>query len=168
MSMINKINKLPKSEFIKVFGNIFESSSWISEELYKLKPFNTFQDLSKKIIDIFENTTKENQIKILKAHPDLADKARIGSLTTDSKNEQNSAGLGKCTREEFVEFKNLNFKYKKKFGFPFIYAVKDRSKLEILASFRKRISYDINIEFEEAKKQVKKIAILRLNEINKK
>ena len=166
--MINKINKLPKSEFIKVFGNIFESSSWISEELYKLKPFDGFDELSTKILDIFENATKENQIKILRAHPDLANKTKIGSLTTDSKNEQNSAGLDKCTPEEFDEFKNLNFEYKKKFGFPFIFAVKDKSKLQILASFRKRISCDINVEFEEAKKQVKKIASLRLNEINKK
>ncbi len=166
--MINKINKLPKSEFIKVFGNIFESSSWISEELYKLKPFSSFTDLSTKILGIFENTTKDNQIKILKAHPDLANKTKIGSLTSDSKNEQNSAGLDKCTPEEFNEFKNLNFEYKKKFGFPFIFAVKDKSKLEILTNFRKRISCDINIEFEEAKKQVKKIASLRLSEINKK
>ena len=166
--MINKINKLPKSEFIKVFGNIFESSSWISEELYKLKPFSSFTDLSTKILGIFENTTKDNQIKILKAHPDLANKTKIGSLTSDSKNEQNSAGLDKCTPEEFNEFKNLNFEYKKKFGFPFIFAVKDKSKLEILSSFRKRISYDITVEFEEAKKQVKKIASLRLMEINRK
>mgnify|MGYP001327598579 CR=1 FL=1 len=164
--MINKINKLSKSEFIKVFGNIFESSSWISEELCKFKPFNSFEDLSIKIMDIFENTTKEKQIKILKAHPDLADKTKIGSLTKDSKNEQNLAGLDNCTQEEFKEFNNLNFKYKTKFGFPFIIAVKDKSKTEILSSFRKRISYDINIEFEEAKKQVKKIANLRLNEIN--
>ena len=166
--MINKINELPKSEFIKVFGNIFESSSWISEELYKLKPFDGFEELSTKILDIFENATKESQIKILRAHPDLANKTKIGSLTTDSKNEQNSAGLDKCTPDEFGEFKNLNFEYKKKFGFPFIFAVKDKSKLEILTSFRKRISCDINVEFEEAKKQVKKIAYLRLNEINKK
>ena len=166
--MINKINKLPKSDFIKVFGNIFESSSWISEELYKLKPFDGFEELSTKILDIFENATKESQIKILRAHPDLANKTKIGSLTADSKNEQNSAGLDKCTPEEFDEFKNFNFKYKKKFGFPFIFAVKGKSKLEILTSFRKRISCDINVEFEEAKKQVKKIASLRLNEINKK
>ena len=63
---------------------------------------------------------------------------------------------------------NLNSKYKKKFGFPFIFAVKNKTKLEILSSFRKRISYNTNVEFEEAKTQVKKIAILRLNEINKK
>ena len=166
--MINKINELPKGEFIKVFGNIFESSSWISEELYKFKPFISFEDLSAKILDIFENTTKKNQIEILRAHPDLADKTKIRSLTTDSRNEQNSADLNKCAPDEFSEFKNLNFKYKKKFGFPFIFAVKDKSKLEILANFRKRISCDINIEFGEAKKQVKKIASLRLNEINKK
>jgi len=166
--MINKINKLPKSEFIKVFRNIFESSSWISEELYKLKPFNTFEVLKSKILNIFENATKESQIEVLKAHPDLANKTKIDSLTTDSKNEQSSAGLDKCTPEEFNEFKNLNFEYKKKFGFPFISAVKDKSKLEILSNFRKRISCDINIEFEEAKQQVKIIANLRLNEINKK
>jgi len=166
--MINKINKLSKSEFIKVFRNIFENSSWISEDLYKLKPFNNFEDLSSKILNIFENATKDSQTKILKAHPDLADKTKIESLTLDSKNEQNSAGLDKCTPEEFIEFKNLNFEYKKKFGFPFIFAVKDKSKIEILANFRKRISCDINTEFEEAKKQVKIIAGLRLNEINKK
>ena len=166
--MINKINKLHKSEFIKVFSNIFENSIWISEELYKLKPFDSFDDLSTKIMDIFENTTNEKQMEILKAHPDLATKTRIGSLTMDSKKEQNSAGLDKCTEEEFNEFKSLNLEYKKKFGFPFIFAVKGKSKLEILSNFRKRISYDINIEFGEAKKQVKKIASLRLNEIDKK
>ena len=166
--MINKINKLPKSEFIKVFSNIFENSIWISKELYKLKPFDSFNDLSTQIMNIFENTTNEKQIKILRAHPDLAKKTRIGSLTIDSKKEQNSAGLDKCTKKEFGEFKNLNEKYKKKFGFPFIYAVKGKSKMEILSNFRRRISYDIKDEFIEAKKQVKKIASLRLNEINDK
>jgi len=166
--MINKINKLSKSEFIKVFGNIFEKSSWIALELYKEKPFDNFENLSLKILNIFDNASKEKQMEILNAHPDLANKTKIESLTTNSKSEQDSAGLDRCTAEQFVEFKNLNSTYKKKFGFPFVFAVKDKSKLEILANFRKRISCDINIEFEEAKKQVKKIASLRLNEINKK
>ena len=166
--MINKINKLSKTEFIKVFANIFENSEWIANELYNQKPFINFMELSSSMIEIFENTKKENQLKILSSHPDLADKTKIGTLTADSKNEQDSAGLDKCTPEEFNEFKNLNYEYKKKFGFPFIFAVKDKSKLQILANFKKRISCDINVEFEEAKIQVKKIANLRLNEINKK
>ena len=165
--MINKINKLPKSEFIKVFANIFENAIWIAEKLYNQKPFDNFEELSSKMLNIFEAAKKEKQLKILKDHPDLANKTKISSLTPDSLKEQTSAGLDQCTEKEFNEFKKLNDSYKK-FGFPFILAVKDKSKLEILSNFRKRISCDINVEFEEAKKQVKKIANLRLNGINKK
>ena len=166
--MINKINKLSQSEFIKVFANIFENARWIAEELYNQKPFNNFEELSSIILNIFETATKEKQLKILNSHPDLADKTKIASLTTESREEQSNAGLDQCSEEEFIEFKNLNEKYKKKFGFPFIYAVKGKSKMEILSNFKRRISYDIKDEFIEAKKQVKKIASLRLNEINKK
>ena len=51
--------------------------------------------------------------------------------------------------------------------FPFIIAVKGKNKEEILNSFRQRITNNINLEFEEAKKQVKKIASFRLGEIIK-
>ena len=161
--MIKNINKLSQSEFVKVFGNIFENASWIAKDVYNEKPFEDFADLSQKMLSIFSTTTKENQLKILKAHPDLADKTKIGSLTPDSKKEQSNAGLDQCSEEEFNEFKNLNNEYKKKFGFPFIYAVKGKEKKEILCNFRQRYLNDINIEFIEAKKQVKTIASLRLN-----
>ena len=163
--MINKINKLPQSKFVKVFANIFENARWIAEELYKQKPFNDFEDLSYKMIDIFENTTRKDQLKILNAHPNLADKTKIGFLTPDSQKEQSGAGLDQCTKEEFEEFKKLNDAYKK-FGFPFIFAVKDKSKIEILNNFRTRINSNPQIEFEEAIRQVKKIASLRLEDLN--
>ena len=166
--MINKINKLSRSEFVKVFANIFENTEWIAEELYNQIPFNNFEELSSKILNIFETATEEKQLKILNAHPDLANKTKIGLLTPDSLKEQTNAGLDQCSEEEFNEFKNLNNQYKKKFGFPFIYAVKGKEKKDILSNFRQRSSNDINVEFIEAKKQVKTIASLRLNEINKK
>jgi len=165
--MINKINKLSKSEFIKVFANIFENSRWIAEELYIQKPFDNFEELSSKILNIFETTTREKQLKILNNHPDLANKTKISLLTPDSLKEQTSAGLDQCTEEEFSEFKKLNDSYKK-FGFPFILAVKGKTKIEILNNFRKRISSDPEIEFNEAVKQVKQIASMRLKELNNK
>jgi len=163
--MINKINKLPQSEFIKVFANIFENARWIAEELYKQKPFEDFDELSSKMIGIFDTSSKEKKLKILIAHPDLANKTKISSLTPDSLKEQTSAGLDQCTKEEFNEFKKLNETYKK-FGFPFILAVKGKSKIEILNNFRKRINSEKQIEFEEAIRQVKKIASLRLEDLN--
>jgi len=165
--MINKINKFSKSEFIKVFANIFENARWIAEELYDQKPFNNFEELSSKMLSIFETATKEKQLKILNAHPDLANKTKISLLTPDSLKEQINAGLDQCTKEEFNEFKKLNNTYKK-FGFPFILAVKEKTKIEILNNFRKRVSSDPEIEFDEAVKQVKQIASLRLKELNNK
>ncbi len=165
--MINKINKLPQSEFIKVFANIFENARWIAEELYKQKPFGDFDELSSKMMNIFEMSSKEKKLKILNDHPDLGNKAKISLLTPNSLEEQKTAGLDNCTKEEFSEFKKLNDAYKK-FGFPFILAVRGKDKIEILNNFRKRINSDPQIEFEEAIKQVKKIAGLRLKDLNSK
>tara|TARA_Y100000590_G_scaffold343217_1_gene392108 strand:+ start:1394 stop:1897 length:504 start_codon:yes stop_codon:yes gene_type:complete len=165
--MINKINKLSQSEFVKVFANIFEKTEWIAKELYKQVPFDNFEELSLKMLNIFENASREKKLKILNAHPDLANKTKISSLTSDSIKEQNSVGLDTCTKEEFEEFKKLNETYKK-FGFPFILAVTGKNKIEILNNFKKRISSDPEIEFNEAIKQVKQIANFRLKEIRTK
>ena len=168
--MINNINKLSEIQFIKLFANIFENSQFIAVALYKKKGdgFSDFKDLINKMMATFENTTKEKKLKILNAHPDLADKAKIASLTLDSKKEQNSAGLDQCTEDEFNEFKKLNDLYKKKYNFPFILAVKGKNKNEILDNFKKRISSNPEIEFNEATKQVKQIASLRLKKLNNK
>ena len=164
MNSIDKVNKLSKSDFISIFGNVFEKTEWIAQKSYDSKPYKNFEELFSKMMEIFEDTSKENHIKILKAHPDLAVEKK---LTKDSKNEQKNASLNECTDEEFAEFKKLNEEYKKKFEFPFIIAVKGKNKEEILNSFRQRITNNINLEFEEAKKQVKKIASFRLSEIIK-
>ena len=164
MDSIEKFNKLSKVEFISIFGNIFEKTEWVAEKCYESKPYNNLDELILKMMKIFENTEKEKHLEILNSHPDLAVEKK---LTKDSKNEQKNASLNQCTDKEFIEFKKLNEEYKKKFGFPFIIAVKGKNKEEILNSFRQRITNNINLEFEEAKKQVKKIASFRLSEIIK-
>ena len=165
--MFNKIEKLSETEFVKAFGNIFENANWIAKKLYK-QPFVNFQDLVKKIIFIFEKANNQVQLEILNSHPDLADKIKIGSLTPDSNEEQSNAGLNQCNEEEFSDFKNLNLIYKKKFGFPFIIAVKEKNKIEILINFKKRVLSNKKVEFNEAIKQVKRIANFRLEELKNK
>ena len=166
MILINKINNLSQIKFNEIFANIFEKTKWIAERLYNQKPFNSFEDLCSKILEIFKTTSKENQLKIIRAHPDLADKTKISLLNIDSRTEQNRAELNQCSEKEFREFKDLNNEYKKKFGFPFILAVEDKNKAEILNKFKKRILNSTDDEFKEAISQVCKIANLRLNKIN--
>ena len=161
---IKKINSLDKSEFLSIFGNVFEKSKWISEKVFEKKPFESLESFFSKIIEIYENSDNQTILEILNLHPELAVEKK---LTANSEAEQSKANLKECTPEEFSEFKKLNIEYKKKFNFPFIIAVKGKNKNEILSYFKKRINNSIDEEFFEAKKQVKKIAIFRLEEITK-
>ena len=164
MISLEKINNLNKSDFLTIFGNVFEKSEWISKKVFDLRPFKNFEDLFSKIIGIYENSDKIIILKILNSHPELAVEKK---LTMNSKNEQKNANLNECTNDEYNEFKKLNIEYKKKFDFPFIIAVKGKNKNEILNYFRERIKNSLDEEFLEAKKQVKKIATFRLEEIIK-
>ena len=161
---IKKINNLDKSEFLSIFGNVFEKSNWISEKIFDKKPCKNLESLVSEIIAIYENSDNKTILEILNLHPELAIEKK---LTANSEAEQNKANLKECTPEEFNEFKKLNIEYKKKFNFPFIIAVKGKNKNEILNYFRERINNSLEEEFIEAKKQVKKIATLRLEEIIK-
>ena len=162
INSIAKVNLLSENDFVDIFGNIFEKTNWIANKGFNLKPYKDFNELISSLIKIYENCSKEDCLKIFNTHPELAVEKK---LTEDSRKEQKSANLNRCNNEEFSEFQNLNYDYKKKFGFPFIIAVKGKNKNEILTNFRKRIKNEINLEFEEEKNQVKRIAIFRLNEI---
>ena len=162
MNLENNLNNLNRDEFISLFGVIFEKTQWIAEKLFELKPFKDKDDLINKIIQIYESSSKNENLNILRAHPKLVVEK---NLTEHSDQEQSHANLKSCTQKEFDEFTKLNNEYEKKFDFPFIIAVKGKNKIEILNNFRQRINNDIEFEFKESKKQVKKIALFRLDEL---
>ena len=162
MSLESNLNNLNQAKFVSLFGVIFEKTQWIAEKLFELKPFKNKNDLISKMIKIYEESSKDEVLNILRSHPKLAVEKK---LTEHSNQEQSRANLKNCTQEEFDEFTKLNSEYEKKFGFPFIMAVKGKDKIEILNNFRQRINNNIEFEFEESKKQVKKIALFRLDEL---
>ncbi len=164
MDSINKVNKLNKSDFISIFGNVFEKTEWIAERVFNYLPYKNFDNLFLKFFKIYNESNKESIIKILNSHPELVVEQK---LTNESKKEQKGAGLNECSKEEVEEFKKLNLNYKKKFGFPFIIAVKGKNKNDILSYFRTRIKNSFDEEFIEAKKQVGEIATFRFKEIIK-
>ena len=162
MSLESNLNNLNQGKFISLFGVIFEKTQWIAEKLFDLKPFNNKEDLINKMIKIYEASSKDEILNILRSHPKLAVEKK---LSEHSNQEQSRANLKNCTQEEFNEFTKLNSEYEKKFGFPFIMAVKGKDKIDILNNFRQRINNNVEFEFEESKKQVKKIALFRLDEL---
>ena len=162
-------SELSQAEFLAVFGGVFEKSSWIAEALFDLgidSKYDNANNLHNAMVKIFRASSDKKKLHVLLVHPDLAGKlAQRGELTEESKSEQKSAGLDQLTAGEFAEFQNLNTRYMNKYGFPFIIAVKELTKLEILSEFRKRVNNSNDAEFRTACLQVEKIAYIRIRDI---
>ena len=105
MNLIDKINKLTQGDFISIFGNVFEKTNWVAKKTYALKPFNDFEELHSKMLDIFKNSTKEQHLKILNSHPELAVEK---VLTFDSKKEQSNSRLDQCSEQEFKLLRGMD------------------------------------------------------------
>ena len=163
------IADLDRTDFVARFGGIYEHSSWVAETCFDNglhEDAETPSDLAGPFARIVESAGHEPQLILLRAHPDLAGKlAQAKRLTAESTAEQASAGLDALTDDERAAFTKLNTRYVEKFGFPFIIAVKGRTKDEILAAFRTRIDNDRATEFDTACRQVERIALLRLKDL---
>ncbi len=151
--------------FVARFGGIYEHSPWVAERVRAvLEGAEADTELLASLMaDCVDNASVDTQLELIRAHPDLAGKAQVaGELTADSTTEQSKAGLDQCTAEEFARFQVLNAAYKEKFGFPFIMAVRESTRGDILEAFAARIENDYSAEFETALQEIHKIARLRL------
>lgn len=157
---------MTRDDFVAAFGSVFEHSPWIAEGAFDagLGPdADTAAGLHDRLCAVFRAAPPQRRRDVLLAHPDLAGRLAVtGALTPDSTAEQASAGLDRCTPAEFERLQALNAIYREKFGFPFIMAVKGRSKAEIIAAFERRIESDAETEFATALGEVERIARLRL------
>lgn len=160
---------LDKAAFVALHGRVYEHSPWIAETAWSAgltKAQENVEGLHTALAAIVDAAAHDRQLALLKAHPDLAGRlAMRGELTAESTSEQASAGLDKCTPDEFKRFTELNDAYKRKFTHPFIMAVKGKSRAEILHAFERRIHNDPDTEFRTALNEVHKIALLRLKDL---
>ncbi len=152
-------------DFVSTYGGIYEHSPWVAERVLELLGDDVADSelLATLMADCVDNASLEMQLELIRAHPDLAGKAQVaGELTADSTEEQARAGLGQCTADEFGKFQALNAAYKEKFEFPFIMAVRESTRVEILTAFEHRLDNEYAAEFETALEEIHKIARLRL------
>ncbi|HWJ88381.1 MAG TPA: allantoinase PuuE [Pelagibacterium sp.] len=153
-------------QFMAVFGGIYEHSPFIAQRAFDAELGPTHDSafgIHFALRNQFRLASDDERLGVLRAHPDLAGKlAAARRLTADSTAEQASAGLDALTDKERATFTDLNTRYVKKFGFPFIIAVRDNTKSSILTAFTQRIDNDRPTEFATACAQVERIAQLRL------
>lgn len=162
-------SNMNEATFLKNFAEVYEHSSWIAEQIWQQGLNATLDEvngLARAMRQIVESATHQQQLDLINAHPDLAGRAaQAGELTSDSSHEQASAGINQCNSEEFKRFQEYNQAYKDKFNFPFIMAVKNSDRHQILESFAQRLPNTAEAEFRQALDQIHKIAGFRLAHI---
>jgi 2-oxo-4-hydroxy-4-carboxy-5-ureidoimidazoline decarboxylase len=156
-----ELNARDGSSFARVLGSIFEGSPWVAERAWGKKPFATLDALHDAMISVVAAASPEEQLALLRAHPDLGTRGRMSDT---SSREQENAGLDALTRDELERFTTLNRAYREKFGFPFLYAVKGSTKRDILEALERRLLSTRDAEYQEALQQVHRIARFRLEE----
>jgi 2-oxo-4-hydroxy-4-carboxy-5-ureidoimidazoline decarboxylase len=156
------LNALDREAFVTALGRIFEDSPWIAERTWPRRPFASLDDLHTAMTGEVANADREMQLALLRAHPDLGTRARMSETSTG---EQAGAGLDRLSADEFARLQQLNAAYRKKFGFPFLFAVKGSTKHDVIAALERRVRASVEDECAEALRQVSRIARFRLEDL---
>lgn len=161
MITLEDVNAMSAEDFTAAFGDIAEHSPWVARHAGSARPFASRTAMIKAFADSLKAARPESQLALIRAHPDLATRAK---LTIDSDREQAGAGLDALSAAEFARFTHLNELYKSKFDFPFIFAVKGATKQQILQAFSERISNTPEDEFALAIEQICRIFRFRIED----
>jgi OHCU decarboxylase len=159
---LHELNGLDRSSFVGTIGWVFEHSPWVAERAWNRRPFADLADLHDAMISEVRAATVEDQLRLLRAHPELGTRAKMSQA---SATEQSRAGLDDLAIAEADRITALNAVYRDRFGFPFIYAVKGAAKHDILNALETRLLSEPDAERAHALEQVFRIARLRLEEI---
>lgn len=165
---LEQLNATSQAEFTALLDGTYEHSPWVAEAAWAKRPFPSLAALKLALVQAVRDAGEPAQLKLIRAHPELAGKAMLSkTLTAESTNEQGKAGLTDCTPEELATIQRLNADYNAKFGFPFILAVRGPrgtglSKAEIIATFARRLDHHPDHERAEALRNIHRIAEIRL------
>ncbi len=155
--------------FRETFGCVYEDSPQFVRRLWAEGVASLPGDvagMAAALQRIVDSSSEAERLALIRVHPDLAGRAAIaGDLTDESRGEQASAGLDQCSAAEYTRFAALNTRYREKFGFPFVMAVRGADRYRILDAFERRIDNDYETEFAAAIAEIHKIARMRLEEI---
>ena len=167
---LEQLHTVSPDEATALLDGLYEHSPWIARAAMAARPFRSLAELKAALVQVVQNASRDAQLGLVRAHPELAGKAMVSNtLTAESTNEQQKAGLTQCTPEELAHIQQLNASYGAKFGFPFVMAVRGPrntglAKQDIISTFERRVHNHPDFELQEALRNIHRIAEIRLND----
>ena len=160
------LNRMEAEAFVALLGDVFEHAPWVARAAWAERPFADVAELHAAMMRTVRSAPTEARCTFLNGHPELAGpEARARSLTAASAREQGGAGLDRMSEADAAAFDRLNAAYRARFGFPFIIAVRGRTRSEILPVFEARLGRDPEAEVATALDEVAQITRMRIDRL---
>ena len=164
---LEELSSLGKSDFVARLGGVFEHSPWVAERAWHKRPFASLEDLHRVMLGAVGDASREEKLSLIRAHPELAGGEAVeGKLTLASTGEQARLGFNRLSKNELEQMNELNRRYREKFGFPCIVALKlHRDRQSVMAEMERRSNNDQEEEIRNALQQIGHIARGRLEKM---
>jgi OHCU decarboxylase len=164
---LEEANALAERDFVARFGGVFEHSPWVAQRAWKRKPFHSVDALHQAMMQVVAQAKRDEQLALVRAHPELAGaEANESTLTVDSSSEQGRLGFTVLSRDEWLQMAELNRRYREKFGFPCIVALRlHATRSSVVAEMQRRAGNDSETELKNALEQIGHITLGRLDKI---
>lgn len=159
---LTELNKTSTGAFVEAIGWVFEESRWVAEQVCGRRPFDSVDSLHRAMTEAVERADPGRQLALLCAHPDLGTRLAMSDASVQ---EQERAGFAALSPEKLSRLAELNARYRDRFGFPFLFAVRDATPDDVLAALERRVRRTRDEEFREALLQVSRIAQFRLHDL---
>ncbi len=153
------LNEMSRDDFVAIVGPVFEHTPQIAADAWTRRPFASVAALVATMREIVEQFDDTRRVELLRAHPELGARRPMAALSVD---EQRGAGLHDIDTSTADDLAALNANYRRRFGFPFIIAVRGRGPDEVVAALRERLDNGAAVERRTAIAEVLQIATMRL------
>jgi OHCU decarboxylase len=156
-----------RQAFVARFGGVFEHSPWVAERAWEARPFASADALHGEMMRVVSKASAAERLALVRAHPELAGREAVeGSLTLDSSGEQGRLGFTALKKEEFQRIAEINRRYREKFGFPCIVALRlHAARSSVVAEMERRLGNNAETELAAALEQIGHITRGRLDKL---
>lgn len=159
---IDALNRADEHQAAAIMDRIVERSAWLAHRAVAARPFRDIAHLATWLETEVRGLSRDEALQLLCAHPELAPPDPM-TMTPNSQREQDRLRLLGPDKALAALLSDLNRRYLRRHGFPFIIALHAHSDLgDVIKQFEQRLAGDPDQELSHALGQVISVMQARL------
>ncbi len=156
------VDGFDEAQFVATFGAIYEDAPELAVRAWSRRPYGDREGLIDAFVAVAGALDRDATLVLLRAHPELGSRRPMAVASTA---EQAAAGLDRMDEQLRAQIAADNARYRERFGFPFIIAVRGLGTADVAAALAARLASTPEAELDTARAEVQKIARIRIEQL---